>query len=53
MTSFDNNEDKLCLLFKYDIGGSRIRSRAKSHDPRSRDYGITIIKISQINNMII
>ena len=42
MTSFDNNEDKVCLLFKDDIGGSRIRSRAKSHNPGSRDYGVTI-----------
>ena len=42
MTSFDNNEDKVCLLLKDDVGESRIRSRAKSNDLGSHDHGITI-----------
>ena len=41
ITSFDNNKDKVRLLLKDDVGGSRIRSRARSHDPRSRDHGDT------------
>ena len=43
MTSFDNNKDKVCLLFKDDVGGSYVRSRAKSHDPGSRDHSVTIV----------
>ena len=42
MTSFDNNKDKVYLLLKDDVGRSRVRSRAKSHDPGSHDHGITI-----------
>ena len=42
MTSFDNKEDKICLLFKDNVGGSRVRSYARLHDPMSYDYGITI-----------
>ena len=42
MTSFDNNEDKVCSLLKDDVGGSRGKSRARSHDPGSRDHGVTI-----------
>ena len=46
ITSFNNNEDKICLLFKDDVGGSRIRSCARSrvrlYDHRSCDHGITI-----------
>ena len=38
----DNNENKVCSLFKNDVGGSRIRSRARSHDFRSHDHGVTI-----------
>ena len=38
----DNNEDKVCLLFKDDVGGSRIRSRVRSYNPGSCDHGITI-----------
>ena len=45
MTSFDNNKDKVCLLFKDDIGGSHVKSRARScvasHDCRSHDHNIT------------
>ena len=44
MTSFDNNEDKVCLLLKDDVGGSYIRSRAKSYDLGSHDYGVTLVK---------
>ena len=35
ITSFDNNEDKVYLLLKDDIGGSSVKSRARSRD-RSR-----------------
>ena len=46
MTSFDNNEDKVWLLFKDDVGRSHVRSRTRScvesHDHKCRDYGITI-----------
>ena len=41
-TSFDNNEDKIYSLLKDDVGGSRVKSRAKLHDPGSRDHDITI-----------
>ena len=45
MTSFDNNEDKVCSLFKDDVNGSHVRSRARScvrsHDHRSHNNGIT------------
>ena len=43
MTSFDNNEDKIWFLFtKDDVGGSRVKSRARSYDFGSRDHGVTI-----------
>ena len=42
MTSFDNNEDKVCLLFNDNIGRSRIRLHARSHDHRSHDHGIKV-----------
>ena len=42
MTSFDNNKDKVCLLFKDNVGRSCVRSRARSHDYISHDHGITI-----------
>ena len=42
MTSFNNNEDKVCLLLKDDVGRSRVRPRTRSHDPRSRDHAVTI-----------
>ena len=41
MTSFDNNEDKVCSLLKDDVGGLRIRSYARSHDLKSCDHGVT------------
>ena len=41
ITSFDNNEDKVYLLFKNDVAGLHVRSHARSHDPRSCDYGVT------------
>ena len=40
MTSFDNNEDKICLFLKNNIDGSCVRSHAKSHNSGSRDYGV-------------
>ena len=39
----DNNEKKVCSLFKDDVGGSCVRSCARSHDPESRDHDVTII----------
>ena len=46
MTSFENNEDKVYLLLKDDVGKSctrsRIRSHIKSYDHRFCDHGITI-----------
>ena len=42
MTSFDTNKDKVCLLFKNDVGGSHVRSRARLHNPGSCDPGVTI-----------
>ena len=38
----DNNKDKVCSLLKYDVGGSRVGSRARSHDPGSYDHSVTI-----------
>ena len=32
MTSFNNNEEKICLFLKDDVGRSRVRSRARSHN---------------------
>ena len=42
MTSFDNNEDKVCLLLKHDVDGSRVRLYVKSHVPGSCDHGVII-----------
>ena len=42
ITSFDNNKDKVCLLLKDDVGGSYVRSRAKSHNPGSRNYNVIL-----------
>ena len=42
MTSFNNNKDKICLHFKDDVGGLRVRSHARSNDPGSRDHDVTI-----------
>ena len=42
MTSFDNDEDKVSLFLKNDVDGSRVRSRARSHNHRSYDHGVTI-----------
>ena len=38
----NNNEDVVLLLLKDDVGKSRVGSRARSHDPRSYYYGVTI-----------
>ena len=43
MTSFDNNEDKVYLLFKDDVNELRIRSRTRSHNPGSCNYRVTIV----------
>ena len=47
MTSFDDNEDKVCLLFKDNVGESCVRSHARSriglHNHKSRDQGVTSI----------
>ena len=44
MTSFDNNKDKVCSLFKNDVGESWIRSRTRSrvraHNYKSRNHGV-------------
>ena len=37
----DNNKDKVYLLLKDNIGGSRVRSHARLYNLRSRDYGVT------------
>ena len=42
MTSFNNNENKVCLLLKDDVGMLHVRSHAKSHDHRFCDHSITI-----------
>ena len=42
MMSFDNKEDKICLLFKDNFGRSHVESRARSHDSESCDHGVTI-----------
>ena len=41
MTSFDNNEDKVCSFLKDNVGGSYVKSFARSHDPKSYDQGVT------------
>ena len=53
MTNFDNNEDKVCLLLKDDVGGSCIRSFAKSHDYRSCNYGVTIVIDTIKTNLVV
>ena len=56
MTNFDNNEDNVCLLLKDDVGGLRIRSRARSHNHGSCDHGVTVINfilLETINNSLI
>ena len=50
MTSFDNNEDKICLFLKDDIGEWWIRSHIKSHNLGSRDHGVIIIVLTIIKN---
>ena len=46
ITSFDNNENKVCLLLKDNVGRSRVKSFARSHDGsydhKSRDHGVTV-----------
>ena len=42
LTSFNNNEDKICLFLEDDIGRLNVRSHARSHDPGSCDHGITV-----------
>ena len=44
MTSFDNKENKVCLLLKDDVGGSYIKSRVRSHDLGSCDHGIIMLE---------
>ena len=41
ITNFDNNEDKVCLLFKDNVVGLHVRSHARLNDPGSCDYGVT------------
>ena len=40
MTSFINNKDKIYSFLKDDVGGSSVRSCARSHDPRPCNYGV-------------
>ena len=46
MTCFDNNEDKVYSLLKNNVGGSRVRSRARSRvrSPNYRlcDHNVTL-----------
>ena len=39
---FDNNKTKICVLFKDDVGRSRVRSCVRSHDLEFRDHGVTL-----------
>ena len=48
--SFNNNEDKFCSLFKDDVGGSRVESRAKLHHLGLRDHGVTIVFFSGVSS---
>ena len=50
MTSFDNNEDKVCSLLENDVGGSRVKSRIRLYDPWSCDYGIAIAFLFGVNS---
>ena len=43
ITSFDNNEDNVCLFLKDDVGGSRVRLHAKLHDLGSYNYIVTLV----------
>ena len=38
----DNKDDKIYLLLKDDVGGSHVRSRARSDDLGSYDHSVTI-----------
>ena len=49
MTSFDNNENKVCLLLKDNVGGSRVRSHAKSHDFGSHNHGVLLANFLLFN----
>ena len=49
MTSFDNNEDKVCLLLKDDLKRSRVRSRARSYDLGFLNHVVTHIYSNLIN----
>ena len=40
VTSFDNNEDKICSLFKNNVGRSRVRLRGRSYYHKSCKHGI-------------
>ena len=51
MTSFDNNEDKVCSFFKDDVGKSRIRLCARLHNFGSCDYGIRSIKVRSVRTI--
>ena len=50
MTSFDNNEDKVYLLFKNDDGWSHVRSRTRLHDNRFCDHGVTIVFLFDVSS---
>ena len=41
----DNNENKVCLLLKDDVGRSCIRSCARSHDAEFCDYSVTVTRL--------
>ena len=42
MTSFDNNKDKVCLIFKNNVGRLRVRLYARLYNFGSCDYSVTI-----------
>ena len=42
ITSFDNNEDNVCLLLKDNVDKLRVRSHARSHNPEFREHGVII-----------
>ena len=42
MTSFDNNEEKVCLLLKNDVNRSHVRLYVKSYNLGSYDHNITV-----------
>ena len=43
MMSSDNNKNKVCLHLKDDVGGSRVRLRARSNDLEFCDHVVTIV----------